>query len=70
MLLQFVGDKPDVQSCAKPLTLTALQSGDALSVKVGDFKKKTQRRSDALNRKCDFLSRCHNHKELRRRMQT
>ena len=57
MFLQYEGSRQNLNRCTRFLTL--LQSEDVISIKVGDFAKKTQKSNVTLNKKYDFMSRCH-----------
>ena len=57
MLLQYNKSKPDEEKRSSFYSI--LLSGDALSVKVGDFKKKAMKVKNTLNKRLDFQSRRH-----------
>ena len=57
MLLQYNKSKPDEEKRSSFYSI--LLSGDTLSVKVGDFKKKAMKVKNTLNKRLDFQSRRH-----------
>ena len=62
MSLQYDKSNPDEQRCNK--FYSTLLNGNILSFKVGDFKKKTMKVRDTLNKKYDFKSRRHKQADL------
>lgn len=65
MYLQFDGNRADKRQCDKFIDLVMNDQED--SVTVRDFKKKTLRKKQLIDRKYDFVSRCH--KEADRNVQ-
>ena len=62
MFLQYNKNKPDEERCNSFYSI--LLSGDVLSIKVGDFKKKTMKVKNALSKRFDFQSRCHRQADI------
>ena len=65
MYLQFDGNRADKRQCDKFIDIVMNDQED--SVTVGDFKKKTLRKKQLIDRKYDFASR--RHKEADRNVQ-
>jgi len=62
MFLQCNKNKPDEERCNSFYSI--LLSGDVLSIKVGDFKKKTMKVKNVLSKRYDFQSRRHRQADI------
>ena len=57
MFLQYDGKIPDFEKC--DMFYTKLRDGDVMSIKVGDFAKKSLKSHKLIQKKYDFKSRRH-----------
>ena len=57
MFLQYDGQIPRFEKC--DMFYTKLRDGDVMSIKVGDFVKKSLKSHKLIQRKYDFKSRCY-----------